>query len=114
MDHWNLGYNQHGAHYRFLKALCGYCLHSTTDNISYDASIQSQLAWNGVLRSYPNTFYLSLVGNYITDSQTPFSLLRSVVDMLLIDGERDFGTIAGLDVSQWYSEEKKRKEKYVV
>jgi len=97
IEHWKLDYSQKGSLIRFLKALCGFCLHSTTDNISYDGSIQSQLAWNGSIRTSPRSFYMSIVGNFTGQ----MSVLKRIAGLFTRLSSTNHGIVAGVDVSEW-------------
>ena len=103
IEHWKLGYTNKGSLLRLLKALLGFCVHSTTDNIAYDASVQSQLAWNAVHVAYKSTYYLSMVGNLDKNSSTSgmLAVVRSVVAFLLRDNGLKHDKISGIDVSHW-------------
>eukprot|EP01036_Dinobryon_divergens_P022297 gene22297-30540_t len=92
-----------GSLLRLLKALFGFCLHSTTDNIAYDASVQSQLAWNAVHVAYKSTYYLSMVGNMDENSSTGgmLAVVRSLVAFLMRDNGLKHDKISGIDVSNW-------------
>ena len=52
IDHWSLSRTTPGSLLKLLQACLGYCVHSNTDNISWDASIHGQLAWSTVLQEY--------------------------------------------------------------
>jgi hypothetical protein len=103
IEHWNLGYKNKGSLLRLLKALFGFCMHSTTDNIAYDASVQSQLAWNAVHVAYNSTYYLSMVGNMDENSRKGgmLAVVRSLVAFLLRDNGLKHDKISGIDVSHW-------------
>ena len=103
IEHWKLGYANNGSLLRLLKALFGFCLHSTTDNIAYDASVQSQLAWNAVHVAYTSTYYMSVVGNMDERSKSGgiLAVVRSLVAVLLRDSGLKHDKIAGIDVSHW-------------
>ena len=103
IEHWKLGYGYNGSLLRLLKALFGVCVHSTTDNIAYDASVQSQLAWNVVYKAYKSTYYLSLVGKLDEKSSTSgiAAVFRSLVAVLLRDNGLKCDKISGIDVSHW-------------
>jgi hypothetical protein len=103
IEHWKLGYGYNGSLLRLLKALFGVCVHSTTDNIAYDASVQSQLAWNVVHKAYKSTYYLSLVGKLDEKSSTSgvAAVFRSLVAVLLRDNGLKCDKISGIDVSHW-------------
>lgn len=47
---------------KLCDSLLGVTVGSNTDNAAYDMTIQSQCQWAQYLPTYPNTFYLSIVG----------------------------------------------------
>ncbi len=65
---WRLGYDCEGSLKRLFHACLGYCLHSNTDNVAYDASIKSQLAWSEELQTFSDCHYFSVVGHAQKDS----------------------------------------------
>jgi len=104
-DHWNLTWRNPEATKRLVLSLFGYCLHSGTDNIAYDASILSQLEWAKHLHTYSDSHYISLVGKL-----EPASVLNTSI---LLNFSKIYGQIAkrarseappvvnGVDTSQW-------------
>ena len=99
MEHWRLSFRHEGSFLRLMKGLLGFCVHSTTDNIAYDSSLHSQLAWNAVLKWFPTSCYVSIVGK--VSAQASSAVLDSLRSLLFRDSSSKFDTIAGVDVSKW-------------
>ena len=93
--------------------LCGYGMHSATDNTAFDTTIHSNLVWNHALNTYPDTYYFSIVGKVNkdveyeeedhreekTDSRTtPYKILKVLMKMLHIPAPQ---TIAGIVTEHW-------------
>eukprot|EP01038_Epipyxis_sp_PR26KG_P011997 gene11997-16061_t len=62
LGHRNLSWDQQYSFWKLLKTFVGVSIHSNTDNLPYDVSIQSQLVWHQYLQIFPDTFYCNVVG----------------------------------------------------
>ena len=62
LEHWRITWRDKGALKKLALSLVGFCLHSNTDNVAFDCTILSQLEWAKVLKSFPSTHYISVVG----------------------------------------------------
>lgn len=83
-----------------VQALLGHCFHSTTDNSSYDMTIQSQLAWSRSMQPLDSAFYLALAGTGFTQSPAVLRWVYSARRML----HRFPRAVAGVDTKWWLHE----------
>ena len=75
-------------------------MHTNKDNISYDASIHSQLIWSKHLKLYPCTFYFNLVGKL--DDKSFMNLEYPIKYLLkIINYQSPTSFISGVDTSNW-------------
>lgn len=105
VEHWKLTRNDAGAFEKLLLSLLGYCLHSGTDNVAYDVTIQSQIEWAKTLRSFPSSHYISVVGKLETaevNSWRAYELVglayRTATNLLRSEAPP---RICGVDTSSW-------------
>eukprot|EP01034_Spumella_vulgaris_P024532 gene24532-30888_t len=59
---WGMDNSHRGSLLCLFHALLGFCIHSTTDNVSYDASVHAQRVWGSELVTFPSCYYVSVVG----------------------------------------------------
>jgi len=77
-------------------------MHTNKDNISYDASIHSQLIWSKHLKLYPCTYYFNLVGKL--DDKRFMSFGYPIEYFLkIINYQSPTSIISGVDTSNWGS-----------
>lgn len=96
-----------------ILMLCGYGMHSATDNTAYDTTIHSNLVWNHALNTYPDTFYFNIVGKVNkeveyeeedhredkTDKRTtPYRVLKFLMKLFHIPAPK---SIAGIITEHW-------------
>ena len=88
-----------GALYKLVLSFLGFCLHSGTDNVAYDATVRSQLAWSKVLRSLPHSYYISVVGYLPSTIKIKTQLDAS--NSASSGASSILYRLCGVDTSQW-------------
>lgn len=95
-EHWKLTWREPSALYKLVLSMLGFCLHSGTDNVAYDVTVRSQLAWAKELRTLPSTFYISVAGRLPQHKQ---SWLRSIKNWIVRSACPRW--LYGIDTSRW-------------
>ena len=100
-DYWKLSRKHPNASTKLGMACLGMCIHSTTDNSSYDMTLQSQLAWARQLGELDSIYFLSIVGTACDSadkaSSIAFELRKSMLRKMPYE-------VAGVDTSDWMDE----------
>jgi uncharacterized protein YhhL (DUF1145 family)/pimeloyl-ACP methyl ester carboxylesterase len=96
LEHWELTWRHPQALYKLFLSILGFCLHSGTDNVAYDVTVRSQLEWAKLLRTLPDTYYISVTGNLPYVKQT---WLRAIKTWLV--GSEAHRRLYGVDTSTW-------------
>ena len=101
LHYWRLRFDHPRAPKTLLKAMCGLCIHSSTDNAAYDMTLQSQLVWADYLRNIPGTFYASVVGTTYANTPSYLSYLAYHLRPLFLRAPPLM--TCGIDTSDWNS-----------
>jgi len=97
-EHWQIDRSCPGAVVKLVKALCGFAIHSSTDNSAYDMTLHSQLEWCPQLALRDDLFYSTLSGTSYTHAPFASKVVYTAMEMLLREVPL---FVLGIDCSAW-------------
>jgi len=101
LRHWNLSHKKDYSLISLVNAFLGHCVHTTTDNSAYDMTLHSQQEWAKKLKTYPDTYYMTIVGTTYENSSIFNRIIYDFIDYFMFTIPT---LISGIDTSKWATE----------